>query len=60
MKRLSIGIPILASLAAFVLVLLALLAGSRPCFMEEYDLVSVGPIANTQNAVKSLPDPNRV
>ncbi len=42
MKQLPIGIPIVASLAAFILVLLALLAGSRPGFMEDYDLMAVG------------------
>jgi len=41
MKQLPIGIPIVASLAAFILVLLALLAGSRPGFMEDYDIVAV-------------------
>lgn len=41
MKQLPIGIPIVTSLAAFILILLALLAGSRPGFMEGYDVVAV-------------------
>lgn len=52
MKQLPIGIPIVTSLAAFILVLLALLAGSRPGFMEDYDLVAF----NTSGLGKNLID----
>ncbi|KAK1829923.1 actin cortical patch SUR7/pH-response regulator pali [Podospora conica] len=52
MKQLPIGIPIIASLAAFILLLLALLAGSRPGFMEDYDLVAF----NTSGLGKNLID----
>jgi hypothetical protein len=51
MKRLPIGIPIVASLAAFILILLALLAGSRPGFMEEYDLVAFNTSGLGQNLI---------
>lgn len=52
MKQLPIGIPIVASLAAFILVLLALFSGSRPGFMEDYDLVAF----NTSGLGKNLID----
>ncbi|KAK0632654.1 actin cortical patch SUR7/pH-response regulator pali [Immersiella caudata] len=51
MKRLPIGIPIVASLAAFILILLALLAGSRPGFMEEYDLIAFNTSGLGQNLI---------
>ena len=41
MKQLPLIVPIVTSIAAFVLVLLALLAGTRPGFMESYDIVTV-------------------
>lgn len=44
MKRLPIAIPILASLASFILVLLALLAGSKPGYMEDYDILTASPL----------------
>ena len=56
MKQLPIGIPIVGSLAAFILVLLALLAGSRPGFMEDYDLITFNTSALGQNLVLSFSD----
>jgi hypothetical protein len=52
MRQLPIGIPIVGSLAAFILVLLALLAGSRPGFMEDYDIMAF----NTSGLGKNLID----
>jgi len=52
MKQLPIGIPIVGSLAAFILILLALLAGSRPGFMEGYDLIAFNTSALGQNLIK--------
>lgn len=57
MKQLHIGIPVAASLAAFVLLLLALLAGSRPGFMEEYDIISFNTSALGKNLL-DLDNPN--
>jgi len=51
MKHLPIGIPIVASVGAFILVLLALLAGSRPGFMEEFDLIAFNTSALGHNLV---------
>ncbi|KAK5651504.1 hypothetical protein OQA88_11958 [Cercophora sp. LCS_1] len=51
MKQLPIGIPIVTSLAAFILVLLALLAGSRPGFMENYDVISFNTSALGQDVI---------
>jgi len=38
---LPLGVPIVASLAAFILILLALLAGSSPGHMQNYDVLTV-------------------
>lgn len=51
MKQLPIGIPIVASLAAFILLLLALLAGSKPGFMEGYDLITFNTSALGENLI---------
>ncbi|KAK3335903.1 actin cortical patch SUR7/pH-response regulator pali [Cercophora scortea] len=59
MKQLSIGIPIVASLAAFVLVLLALLAGSRPGFMEDFDIVTFNTSALGKNLLSTATDDNK-
>ncbi|KAK1757822.1 actin cortical patch SUR7/pH-response regulator pali [Echria macrotheca] len=56
MKQLPIGIPIVASLAAFILVLLALFSGSRPGFMESYDIISFNTSALGKNLLDR--DPN--
>ncbi|KAK0734770.1 actin cortical patch SUR7/pH-response regulator pali [Lasiosphaeria miniovina] len=40
MKQLSVAIPIVTSIAAFVLVLIALLAGSNQGSLEDYDIIS--------------------
>ncbi|KAK3329983.1 actin cortical patch SUR7/pH-response regulator pali [Apodospora peruviana] len=56
MKHLSIGIPILASLAAFVLVLLALLAGSNPGYMENYDVLTFNTSGLGKNLVSKVID----
>ncbi|KAK0630249.1 actin cortical patch SUR7/pH-response regulator pali [Bombardia bombarda] len=50
MKLVSIGIPIVASVAAFVLVLLALIAGTSPGRMEDYDIITF----NTSSLGKNL------
>ncbi|KAK3393287.1 actin cortical patch SUR7/pH-response regulator pali [Podospora didyma] len=51
MKNLSVIFPIAASIAAFVLVLLALLAGQNPGFMEDYDVISFNTSALGKNLV---------
>ncbi|KAK3362459.1 actin cortical patch SUR7/pH-response regulator pali [Lasiosphaeria hispida] len=58
MKQLPIGIPIITSLVAFILVLLALLAGSRPGFMEEYDIIAFNTSALGKNLIDLSNDPD--
>lgn len=49
--RFIIGIPILFSVAAFVLAMLALFAGNKPGFMEDYHIIMVGAPDNTPGLV---------
>lgn len=56
MKRLPIAIPILASLASFILVLLALLAGSKPGYMEDYDILTFNTSALGKNLLSNILD----
>ncbi|KAM7188455.1 Actin cortical patch SUR7/pH-response regulator PalI [Naviculisporaceae sp. PSN 640] len=56
MKRLPIAIPILASLASFILVLLALLAGSKPGHMEDYDILTFNTSALGKNLLSNMLD----
>lgn len=53
MKQLPLIVPIVTSIAAFVLVLLALLAGTRPGFMESYDIVTFNTSALGKNLVRA-------
>ena len=39
--RFVIGLPIVLSIAAFVLAMLALFAGKQPGFMEDFDIIRV-------------------
>ena len=41
--RFVIGLPIVLSIAAFVLAMLALFAGKQPGFMEDFDIIRVRP-----------------
>ncbi|KAM7211700.1 Actin cortical patch SUR7/pH-response regulator PalI [Rhypophila decipiens] len=53
MKRITVAIPVLASLAAFILILLALLAGQNPGYMEDYDILTLNTSALGKNLLSN-------